>query len=75
MKRTRLKRKGNKVSLSAKKRRLRADFVKSGFDLNKEVNFWGQRITLSEAIKKMDKDDIVDSYKLIRMKKEGVPII
>jgi hypothetical protein len=46
--------------------RLRKAYIKAGYDLKANVDFWGMKISLDEAINKMDKGDIKDGYKQIR---------
>jgi hypothetical protein len=58
-------------ALRRKKMKLRKDFKDAGFDLDKKVDFWGQRISLKRAIGKMDRDDIADAYNLIANWKEA----
>lgn len=58
-------------TLAVEKNKLRKDFKDAGFDLNKKVDFWGQKIPLKRAISKMDKDDIEDAYNIIRSWKEA----
>jgi hypothetical protein len=52
-------------NLKNKREKLRKDLLNAGIDLNKTVDFWGQRMTLDRAISFMGKDDIEDGYKMI----------
>lgn len=55
----------NENDIVSKREKLKKDYLKAGFDLNKIVDFWGKKMKLVDAIVKMDKDDISDGYKQI----------
>ena len=61
--------------INQQRQKLRKDMVKAGFNMGKNVNFFGKKMALGKAITIMDTDDIKDSRKLIFMKKQGVPFI